>query len=154
MYEYFHAFVAERVFQLRAEGLFIRSHYVRPRWRTIDGWCSVSMCRPTARVWRKSVNLLHSIIVKNLSLSNEFYMHCGSRYLYISDVVLYDKMETNKRLCKNRHILGYRCVSIQSLTWILSIQYNTIKTICNALMVDNRIWGAGSRWAGGGVGVG
>jgi len=35
-----------------------------------------------------------------------------------------------------------------------TIQYNIIKTICNALKVDNRIWGVGSRWAGGGVGIG
>jgi len=34
------------------------------------------------------------------------------------------------------------------------IQYSTIKSICNVHKVENRIWGAGSRWAGGGVGVG
>jgi len=33
-----------------------------------------------------------------------------------------------------------------------TIQYNTV--IYNALKVEDRILGAGSRWAGGGVGVG
>jgi len=43
---------------------------------------------------------------------------------------------------------------LQKFVQYNTIQYNTNKSFITRTRSRNRIWGAGSRWAGGGVGVG